>query len=96
MIYLRLEICSDEIKLCYAYITAQEMKFCIKDSFSKCEQIRRKLRIWSHFLKKSLKENFIFCTMHIFVKYLNITKKSPHEIIKVTQLKSVTPAKRKT
>ena len=39
MIYLRLEICSDEIKLCYAYITAQEMKFCIKDSLSKCDQI---------------------------------------------------------
>ena len=29
--------------------------------FSKCDQIRRKLRIWSHLLKKSLMENFIFC-----------------------------------
>ena len=31
-----------------------------KDFFSKCEQIRRKLRIWSDLLKKSLMENFIF------------------------------------
>ena len=36
------------------------MKFSIKDFFSKCDQIRRKLRIWSHLLKKSLMENLIF------------------------------------
>ena len=41
--------------------TAPEMKFYIKDFFSKCDQIRRKLRIWSHVLKKPLMENFIFC-----------------------------------
>ena len=28
--------------------------------FSKCEQIRRKLQTWSHWLKKSLMKNFIF------------------------------------
>ena len=39
--------------------TAQKMKFSIKDSFSKCDQIRKKLRIWLHLLKKSLMENFI-------------------------------------
>ena len=39
------------------------MKFSIKDFFSKCDQIRRKLRIWSHLLKKSLMENFIFCAV---------------------------------
>ena len=43
--------------------TAQKMKFFIKDFFSKCDQIRRKLRIWSHLLKKSLMENFIFCAV---------------------------------
>ena len=37
------------------------MKFSINDFFSKWVQIRRKLRIWSHLLKKSLMENFIFC-----------------------------------
>ena len=40
--------------------TAQKIKFSIKDLFSKCDQIRRKLRIWSHLLNKSLMENFIF------------------------------------
>ena len=36
------------------YYTAQKMKFFINDFFSECDQIRRKLRIWSHLLKKSL------------------------------------------
>ena len=40
--------------------TAQKMNFPIKDFFSKCDQIRSSLRIWSHLLKKSLTENFIF------------------------------------
>ena len=44
-------------------ITAQIMKFSIKDFFSKCDQIRRILRIWLHLLKKSLMENFIFCAV---------------------------------
>ena len=39
------------------------MKFSIKDFFSKCDQIRRKLRIWSHLLKKSSMEKFIFCAV---------------------------------
>ena len=34
--------------------TAQKMKFSIKDIFSKCDQIRSFLRIWSLLLKKSL------------------------------------------
>ena len=37
------------------------MKVSIEDFFSKCDQIRSFLRIWSHLLKKSLIENFIFC-----------------------------------
>ena len=40
--------------------TAQKMKFSMKDLFSKYDQIRSLLRIWSHLLKKSLMENFIF------------------------------------
>ena len=44
-------------------VPAQKMKFSVKDFFSKCDQIRRKLRIWSHLLKKSLMENFIFCAV---------------------------------
>ena len=41
-------------------LTAQKMRFSIKDFFSKCDQSRRKLRIWSDLLKKSLMEHFIF------------------------------------
>ena len=40
--------------------TTQKMKFSIKDFFSKCDPIHRKLPIWSQLLKKSLMENFIF------------------------------------
>ena len=40
--------------------TAQNMKLSIKDFFSKCDQIRSFLRIWTHLLKKSLTGNFIF------------------------------------
>ena len=36
------------------------MKFSIKDFFSKCDKIHKKLWIWSHLLKKSLMKNFIF------------------------------------
>ena len=39
------------------------MKFSIKDFFSKFDQIHSFLRIWSHLLKKSLMENFIFCAV---------------------------------
>ena len=46
----------------HAY-TAQKMKFFIKDFFSKFDQIRSFLRIWSHLVKKSLMENFIFCAV---------------------------------
>ena len=39
------------------------MKFSVKDFFSRCDQIYRKLQIWSRLLKKSLMENFIFCAV---------------------------------
>ena len=39
------------------------MKFSIKDFFGKRDQIRIFLRIWSHLMKKSLMESFIFCTV---------------------------------
>ena len=50
------------------------MKIFIKDFFSKCDQISRKLRIWSHLLKKSLVENFIFCAV-AFMQYVAILLK---------------------
>ena len=49
-----------QLKFCLSmYDTALKMKFSIKDFFSKCDQIRRKLHIWSHLLK-SLTENSFF------------------------------------
>ena len=39
------------------------MKLFIKDLFSKPDQICSFLPIWSHLLKKSLMENFIFCAL---------------------------------
>ena len=41
------------------------MKFSVKGFFIKCDQIRRKLRIWSHLLKKYFKENFNLCAVFI-------------------------------
>ena len=47
----------------FQFDTAQKMNFSIKDFFSECDQIRKKLRIWSQLLKKFLMENFIFCAV---------------------------------
>ena len=43
-----------------------KIKFSIKDFRSKCEQIHRKLRIWSHLLKKPYWKTsfFVKCKVH--------------------------------
>ena len=46
-----------------AIFTAQNMKFPLKDFFNKCGQILKKLRIWSHLMRKSFMGNFIFCVV---------------------------------
>ena len=51
-----------------------KMKFPVKNFFGKCYQIRSFLRFWSHLLRKSLTENFIFCVVHCLVKSLTINK----------------------
>ena len=56
------------------------MKFSNKDIFSKCDQIHRKLRIWSHLLKKSLTENYIFCVVISFC-YLKNNTSSRYDIL---------------
>ena len=56
---------------------AQIMKFLFKDFFRKRDQIRSFLRIWSHLLKKSLIENFIFYA----VGYKLLTNQRSLEII---------------
>ena len=57
---------------CFFDCTAQKINFSIKDFFSKCDQIRSFLRIWSHLLKKSLMEKFTFSAVLIMdheIKY---------------------------
>ena len=61
--------------------TAQKTKFSIKDFFSKCGQIYRKLRIWSHLLKKSLKENFIFCGVRTKLNVHKTSRTSPEHLM---------------
>ena len=43
------------------------MKFFLKDFFSKCDQIRKKLLIWPHLLKKHSVENLIFLQWNITI-----------------------------
>ena len=52
------------------FYTSRKMKFSTQEFSSKCDQIHRKLRIWSHLLKKPLMENFIFCAVLIYQIYL--------------------------
>ena len=56
-------IFAEKVSLLVIIITAQTMKFSIKGFFRKCDQIRSFLRIWSHLMKKSVMENFIFCAV---------------------------------
>ena len=53
------------------------MKFSIKEFFSKCDKIRRKLRIWSHLQKKPSIEDYIFCA----VLYQQDPFKNTHRLI---------------
>ena len=55
------------IKQVHVTDTAQKMKFSIKDFFSKCDQIRIFLQIWSHLQKKSwIKIPFFVCSVFSF------------------------------
>ena len=56
----------EELEIYVLSNNAQKMKFSIKEIFSKWDQIRRKLRIWSHLLKKSVMENSIFFFFFFF------------------------------
>ena len=76
--------------------TAQKIMFYIKDFFSKCDQIRRKLRIWSHLLKKSLMEKLhFFCEVfgfqdfifNVFNRFFLTLSVSPNESINTFVLK---------
>ena len=47
-----------------------KMEFSIKDFFSKCDEIGSFLQIWSHLLKKFLKENLMLHRMLDMVKWV--------------------------
>ena len=49
----------------------KKMKFSIKDFFSKCHQIHRFLRIWSHLMKESLMKK-----LHFFVQRCLLKKRA--------------------
>ena len=51
---------AQHVLIAFMILHKKNKSFRITDCFSKCDQIRKKLRIWSHLLKKSLSENFIF------------------------------------
>ena len=59
--------------------------FSVKDFFSKCDQIRSLLGIWSHLLKKSLMENFIFCAVKIGICVLLTFRSHNRENLSFTQ-----------
>ena len=64
------------------------MKFSIKDFFSKCDQIRSFLRIWSSLMKKSLMENVIFCAV-LVAEVAEIFRFNIHLLCKDTMISKV-------
>ena len=47
------------------------MTFSIKDFYTKCDQVRSFEQIWSHLMKISLMENFIFCIVSVSLRNEN-------------------------
>ena len=52
-------------------VRSTENEIFHEDFFSKYDQIRSFLRIWSHLLKKTLTENSIFCAVVVLVFLLS-------------------------
>ena len=63
--------------------------FSIKDFFSKCNQIRSFLQIWSHLLKKCLMESFIFCAVLLSEKNYRLYAVSKKTHLLTNNLKKV-------
>ena len=78
-------------------LSAQKMKFSIKDLVNKCDQIRNFLRIWSHLLKKPLMENFIFCAVsfEVVLKLLLLTLNNCFAVLRRYIQKPVKHTRRK-
>ena len=65
------------------------MKFSIKDFFSKCDQVRSFLWIWSDLLKKSLMENFILCAVVIAAPSNVVIATTSNEIFSSTKIVNI-------
>ena len=65
------------------YIIQYSKWIYIKGCIIKCDQIRRKLRIWSHLLRNPLVENFMFCSvaMQLFSAQQIFLRRSNYIII---------------
>ena len=64
LVLLKMNLLNTRYLTNYYFISNTKNKmFSIEGFFSKCEQIRSFLRIWSHLLKKSLMENLISCAV---------------------------------
>ena len=70
MFFIRF-LCADIPDLAF---TVHKMMFSIKGIFSKCDHMHSFLWIWSHLLKKSLLEHFIFCAVFRNLKDANSFK----------------------
>ena len=66
--------------------TTQKIKFSIKVFLSTCDQIHRKLRIWSHLLKKLSVENFICCAMWFTKQVLVVNYVTVYNWAEISQL----------
>ena len=74
----------------YSINTAQNMQFFIKDSLSKCDQIRSFKEIWSHLLKKSVMKLSFLCIViwqnNLFLAYIRLVHYLTRKILKSNSL----------
>ena len=63
---------------CQKLTGSTKQKVSIKGFFSKYDQIRSFLEIWSYLLKKALMENFIFCAVYLEHPWINYTPQYPY------------------
>ena len=62
--FLNIKVLFSVLRLYARITTAQKMKFPLQISLVNVTKILSFLRIWSHLLKKSVMENFIFCAVY--------------------------------
>ena len=75
--WVQLYLINCTISTCHIRPFSQKMKFSIKDFVTKCGQIRRRLWIWSHSLKKCQIENFIFYAVkNVHVSIFSISRQA--------------------